>query len=305
MTLSPDDFKFYKQFLYEKSGYAITEEKSYLIETRLSSVIRDYGFSSLNHLTKALRSGSDQKIIKAAVDAMTINETLFFRDSRPFMQFKTTVLPALLKAREGRKSLRVWSAACSTGQEPYSVAMILDEALEKLSGWKTDILATDISDNALSHACNAKYNQFEIQRGLPIQMAMKYFRQEDQSWALKDNIRNMVRFESFNLLDRMDRFGTFDIIFCRNVLIYFDEETKRKVLQNLVKRMAPDGFLFLGGSETVIGLCPDLKLQQGCPGLYMTQSSVEMPKSVSVQAQIKPIIPLSKPVSEKEIGKVL
>jgi chemotaxis protein methyltransferase CheR len=301
--MTPDDFKFYKQFLYEKSGYAITEEKSYLIETRLSSVIRDFGFNSLDQLTKSLRTAPDPKLVRAVVDGMTINETLFFRDARPFQQLKSTVLPAVLKSRESKKSLRLWSAACSTGQEPYSVAMILDEALAKLPGWKTEILGTDISDNALTQARNAKYNQFEIQRGLPIQMTMKYFTQDGQSWGLKDIIRNMVRFEAFNLLDRMDRFGTFDIIFCRNVLIYFDEETKKKVLQNLVKRLAPDGFLFLGGSETVIGLCPELKIQQGCPGLYTVQSSSATSKVSNIQSPAKPIISTATPVNVA--GKVL
>lgn len=303
--MNGDDFKFYKQFLYEKSGYAITEEKSYLIETRLVPVIREYQFSSLEQLTKSLRSSSDQKLMRAVVDAMTINETLFFRDNRPFVQLKTAVLPAILKAKENKKSLRIWCAACSTGQEPYSIAMILDELLAKMSGWRTDILATDISDNALSQACNAKYNQFEIQRGLPIQMVMKYFSQQGQSWELKDHIRKMVRFETFNLLEKMDHFGTFDIIFCRNVLIYFDEETKKKVLQNLVKRLAPDGFLFLGGSETVIGLSSELKKQASCPGLYAVERSHDAAKIAPVQLQAKPIKSSIKSLSEQERGRVL
>lgn len=271
--MNPDDFKFYKSFLYEKSGLALTEEKIYLLETRLMPVARDFGFGTLDVLTKGLRMATDPKLAKAVIDAMTINETLFFRDNRPFLQFKATVLPQLLNARANRKSLRFWSAACSTGQEPYSIAMVLDEILVKQPGWKTEILATDLSDNALAQARAARYNQFEIQRGLPIQMAMKHFSQDGQTWQLKEAIQKMVRFESFNLLDKMERFGTFDVIFCRNVLIYFDEETKKRVLAGLAKRLAPDGFLFLGGSETVIGLCPDLKMQPGCPGLYTLQSS--------------------------------
>lgn len=300
--MNGDDFKFYRQFLHEKSGLALTEEKIYLLESRLTPVVRDYGFASLEQLTKALKSAPDSKLVKAVIDAMTINETLFFRDAKPFMQFKTIVLPAIIKARENKKSLRLWSAACSTGQEPYSIAMILDEALAKQNGWKVDILGTDLSDNALSQACNAKYNQFEIQRGLPIQMTMKNFIQEGQNWTIKDNIRNMVRFESFNLLDRMDRFGTFDIIFCRNVLIYFDEDTKKKVLQNLVKRLAPDGFLFLGGSETVIGLCPELKIQQGCPGLYTIQSGETSKIPATNPVQVKSALGTAPPI--KIIGKV-
>lgn len=299
--MNSEDFKFYKQFLYQKSGFSITEEKTYLIETRLAPIVRDYGFSSLELMTKALKNTPDPKLVRAVVDAMTINETLFFRDSRPFQQFKASVLPAIIKARESKKSIRIWSAACSTGQEPYSIAMILDEVTTKIPGWKIDILGTDISESALSQACSAKYNQFEIQRGLPIQMAMKNFVQDGQSWAVKETIRNMVRFEIFNLLDRMDRFGSFDIIFCRNVLIYFDEETKKKVLQNLMKRLAPDGFLFLGGSETVIGLCPELKMQQGCPGLYTIQTTSESSKVSTAQSAPKLS---SNAISPVKAGKV-
>ncbi len=266
-----DDFNFYKTFLKEKSGLALGDDKLYLLESRLNTVMRKWMFGNLEEMAKALRLTPDQKLIKEVVDAMTTNETLFFRDDRPFKHFRGTILPDMLKAREHKKSLRIWSAASSTGQEPYSIAMTIAETLAKPEGWHIDIQATDISETALAAARRAEYTQFEVQRGLPIQMAVKYFKQDGPVWKLNDKIRNMVKFENFNLLERMDKFGTFDIIFCRNVLIYFDEETKKKVLQSLIRRLAPDGYMFLGGSETALGLAPELKIISGCPGIYTVQ----------------------------------
>lgn len=272
--MNADDFLFYQKFLREKSGMALGNDKLYLLESRLTPVLRKWMFGNLEEMARALRLTPDKKLISEVVNAMTTNETLFFRDDKPFKQFRTLVLPDLMKAREQRKSLRIWSAACSTGQEPYSIAMSACEAIPKAEAWNIDILGTDISDTALAQATKGEFSQFEIQRGLPMQMTMKYFQQQGQAWKISDRIRSMVRFESFNLLERMEKFGNFDIIFCRNVLIYFDEETKKQVLQGLIKRLAPDGYLFLGGAESVLGICPDLKIQAGCPGLYTLQDTV-------------------------------
>ncbi len=270
--MNTDDFIFYKKFLQEKSGLSLSEDKIYLLESRLSPVLRKWMFGNLDEMTRALRLTPDRKLVIEVIDAMTTNETLFFRDDRPFRCFRSDVLPALLKLRDNKKALRIWSAACSTGQEPYSIAMTIHETMQNPENWRIEMLATDISETALAQANNGVFGQFEIQRGLPIQYVMKYFKQDGQTWKIVEKIRNMVRFENFNLLDRADKYGTFDIIFCRNVLIYFDEDTKRKVLQNLIKRLAPDGYLFLGGSETVINLCPELKINSGCPGLYTVQA---------------------------------
>lgn len=269
--MNTDTFLFYKKFLHEKFGLAIDEDKIYLLESRLSSVMRKWMFGNIEELTKALRTTPDMKLVTEVIDAMTTNETLFFRDDRPFKYFQTSVLPALFKARASRKSLRIWSAACSTGQEPYSIAMAIRETLPQLEGWNIEIFATDICETALGRATKGEFSQFEIQRGLPIQLAVKYFVQDGPNWKIADKIRNMVRFEKFNLLDRMDRFGTFDLIFCRNVLIYFDEDTKKKILGNMTSHLAMDGSMFLGGSETVIGLCPVLKNNPNCAGLYNLQ----------------------------------
>lgn len=278
--MNPEDFAYYKKFLYEKSGLSLTEEKTYLLLSRLTPVARKNGFEDLEAMSKSLRIMRDTKLEKQVIDAMMTNETLFFRDDKPFKQLRSAVLPAVIKSREGRKSLRIWSAACSTGQEPYSIAMTILETIPKPEEWNITILATDLSDVALAQAMRAEFNQFEIQRGLPTPMVMKYFKQSGNSWKVQDKVRDMVRFENFNLLDKMDRFPTFDIIFCRNVLIYFDEETKKKILDRLQKKLPPDGFLFLGGAETVIGICPDLKIYPACPGLYTPQAMTALTTNV-------------------------
>lgn len=268
MSMKPEDFVFYKKFLYEQSGLSITEEKTYLLESRLMPVARNNGFTDLESMTKILRTQPSSKLGKQVVDSMTTNETLFFRDDRPFKQFREVVLPNILKGRENSKTIRIWSAASSTGQEPYSLAMTICESFPQHQDWKIEILGTDLSDAALTRAKKGEFSQFEIQRGLPIQMVMKYFKQEGTVWKIHDKIRNMVKFESFNLLDKMDNFPVFDIIFCRNVLIYFDEPTKKKIIQNMMKKLSPDGFLFLGASETILGLCSEFKIHHSYPGLY-------------------------------------
>lgn len=276
MNMNPGDFDFYKKYLYEKSGLSIGEEKIYLLNARLAPLAKKWGFTSIDEMTKSLRTGLSKEMSREVVDVMTTNETLFFRDDRPFKYFKMNALPELLKAREGKKSLRIWSAACSTGQEPFSIAMTLADTIPAIQQWNIDIYATDISETALKKAQLGKFNQFEIQRGLPITMLMKYFVEDGHSWRISDQILKMVRFENFNLLNSMNALGTFDIIFCRNVLIYFDEPTKKKVLTSLIARMAPDGILFLGGAETALGLCPELKKIDGnCPSLYKLHTDNE------------------------------
>lgn len=273
MTMKQEDFLYYKKFLYENSGLSLTEEKTYLLISRLTPVATKNGFDSLEAMSRALRMSPDARLEKHVIDAMMTNETLFFRDDRPFKQLRSEVLPAVIKSRENRKILRIWSAACSTGQEPYSIAMTILEMLPRPEEWNITILATDLSDVALEQARKAEFNQFEIQRGLPTPMMMKYFQQNGSTWKIRDKVRNMIRFENFNLLHKMDKFPVFDIIFCRNVLIYFNEETKKKILSNLIKKLHADGYLFLGGAETAIGLCPDLKIYPACPGLYTLRSA--------------------------------
>jgi chemotaxis protein methyltransferase CheR len=201
---------------------------------------------------------------------MTTNESFFFRDSKPFELFQAETLPMLLRTRAQRRSIRIWSAACSTGQEPYSLAMILREEAAKLAGWRIEIVATDLSTEVLEKAKVGLYSQFEVQRGLPIKFLMKHFAQVSEMWQIDASIRAMVKFRELNLLEDLNPLGQFDVIFCRNVLIYFDQLTKRTVLERMAKLMPADGVLYLGGAETVLGVSEQFKPVPGQRGVYAT-----------------------------------
>ncbi len=272
------DFDLYKDLLKEKSGLTLTPDKSYLLDSRLTPIARKWGFDNLDAMTIAIRGVPKPDLIKDVVEAMTTNETSFYRDSKPFDQFRDIVLPHMLKNRSTKK-VRIWCAAASTGQEPYSLAMLLKENAAKLPGWSFEIIATDIDTNVLETAKKAEYSQFEVQRGLPIQMLMKYFDQRGDRWALKDDIKKMVQYKYFNLLESMASLGKFDIVFCRNVLIYFDRETKAKVLQNIAGLLPDDGFVFLGGAETVLGVTDAFKLMENTRGVYIKPNSTVAPVS--------------------------
>lgn len=267
------DFEIYKDLLYRESGLVVTPDKSYLLESRLTPVFKKWNLPSMDEMTMKLRALPDRQMVKDIVEAMTTNETSFFRDMKPFQLFEDTMLPHMIKTRGTKKTLRIWCAAASSGQEPYSLAMILKEKANLMPGWKFEITATDISDEILTTAKNGLYSQFEVQRGLPIQYLMKYFTQVNERWQLKDDIRNMVKFSNFNLLHDMSRFGMFDIIFCRNVLIYFDEKNKSQILDRMSTKLEKDGFLLLGGAETVLGLTDKLKLMPEKRGLYVHPDS--------------------------------
>ena len=268
------DFEVYGDLLKEHSGLALSPDKSYLIESRLNPVAKKWDFASLDAMTIALQGVPEKELVNDIVEAMTTNETSFFRDNTPFDIFRDDVLPILQEKRAAQKNLNIWCSAASSGQEPYSLAMILKE-LEPTSykGWRTSIKATDLSTEIIEQAKEGLYSQFEVQRGLPIQMLMKYFTQEEEKWRLKDEIRKMVEYGIFNLLDSMAGLGTFDVIFCRNVLIYFDDQTKADVLARMKNILTPDGFLFLGGAETVLGLTEAFKPLPGKRGLYVPDGS--------------------------------
>lgn len=263
------DFDLYKDLLYEKSGLVITQDKSYLLDSRLTPVAKKWNFASIELMTLQLRALPEQALIRDIVEAMTTNETLFFRDTKPFQLFENDVLKALMPLREKKKTLRIWCAAASSGQEPYSLAMTIKEKEHLLKGWKIEIVATDISEDVLDIARKGLYTQFEVQRGLPITHLMKYFVQVNEKWQIKDEIRNMVKFSYFNLLEDFTKLGRFDVVFCRNVLIYFDDKTKTTVLSKISKVLEPDGYLFLGGAETVLGLTDRFKLVPEKRGLYI------------------------------------
>ncbi|MCG8493620.1 MAG: protein-glutamate O-methyltransferase CheR [Sneathiellales bacterium] len=266
--MNSQDFQLLSKLVFDRSGLVLTEEKVYLLESRLVPLARQRGMNTLEDLANELRRGNDEKLKEEITEAMTTNETFFFRDTKPFDIFKETVLPRLLETRGSQKTLRIWNAACSTGQEPYSVAMLLKEEAAKMPGWRVEILATDISNEVLEKAKAGLYSQFEVQRGLPIQLLIKYFQQMGEMWQIDSSIRAMVKFQKTNLLDNLATLGNFDVIFCRNVLIYFDHETKGKVLSQMHKILASDGALFLGGAETVLGICDDFKPVSGLKGVY-------------------------------------
>jgi chemotaxis protein methyltransferase CheR len=215
------------------------------------------------------------------VEAMTTNETFFFRDKIPFEHFRDTIMPEVMKARAGRKGVRIWCAAGSTGQEPYSLAMCLKEMSAATSGWRIEIVATDLSQEVLEKSRSGIYSQFEVQRGLPIQMLVKYFKQTGEFWQVNPELRAMVQHRQLNLLHDFSSLGTFDIIFCRNVLIYFDQDTKINIFNRLAKSMEPDGFLVLGAAETVVGLTDVFKPYPERRGLYRPNAARGVPAAAA------------------------
>ena len=274
--MNVNDFEFIAQLLYQRSGLVITQEKAYLLESRLNPVARKWDLDGFEALIGAMRSKKDEQMLVDVTEAMTTNESFFFRDNRPFDQFKETVLPHLLEARKAQKKIRIWSAACSSGQEPYTLAMILKEEAAKMAGWSIEIVATDLSTEILAKAKEGLYSQFEVQRGLPITLLMKYFTQDGDKWRISDEIKQMVKYQPFNLLQSPSGLGTFDVIFCRNVLIYFDQETKGEVLGRMAKIMPDDGFLYLGGAETVLGISDAFEVIPGQRGIYRLTGASEV-----------------------------
>jgi chemotaxis protein methyltransferase CheR len=266
--MTGDDFDLLCRMLKERSGLVLTRDKAYLLESRLLPVARKRNMKSLDELIAALRGRPEGELLRDVVEAMTTNESFFFRDIKPFDQFRQFVLPQLLKTRAAKKSIRIWSAACSSGQEPYSLGMILTEEKAKMPGWTIDITATDLSTEILEKAQAGTYSQFEVQRGLPIQLLVKYFKQQGDRWQIDAAIRGMVKYRCLNLLDDFAAMGTFDVIFCRNVLIYFDQPTKTTVLERMSRLLAPDGFLYLGGAETVIGITDKFQSMPEQRGIY-------------------------------------
>lgn len=244
-------------FLLKSSGLSLDKEKKYLVEARLTPVIEQAGLSDLGELVTMIET--DRTLAKKVTEAMTVNETFFFRDRQPFDGFRNAILPELLKNRSRQRKIRIWSAACSTGQEPYSLAMIVDEEARNLAGWTVDIVATDIAETVLKKAKDGVYTHFEAQRGLPAQHLVRYFSKRKDNWVISQHIRSRVDFRQQNLMADFSALGQFDVIFCRNVLIYFAPDQKRDVLSRMAQRLSPDGFLVLGAAESVIGYSSEFK----------------------------------------------
>jgi chemotaxis protein methyltransferase CheR len=265
--VNSQDFDFITQLLRKRAGIVLTTDKMYLLESRLAPLARKEGLPSIDDLIQVVRSRRDERLITQVVDVMTTNETFFYRDKTPFDHLKEAVLPVLGQARRGQR-IRIWCAACSTGQEPYSIAMMLDQMPQMTGGVPVEIVATDISDRCLDRARQGLFTQFEVQRGLPIQTLMQYFTQQDDHWRISERMRQMISFRKLNLMDPVYNLGKFDIVFCRNVLIYFDAPTKAEVFERIAQTMNPGGFLLLGAAESVIGITQAFETAQDRRGLY-------------------------------------
>lgn len=266
--VNPGDFQILSDLVKVRSGLMLSEDKVYLLESRLMPLVRKRGMSGLDDLVGAIREGKDQTLPDEVTEVMTTNESFFFRDVEPFELFHTYVLPNLMESKADTKHIRIWSAACSNGQEPYTIAMILDDEAAKLNGWKVEIQATDISKGVLEKAKAGIYSQFEVQRGLPVQYLVKFFKETGRGWEIAPSMRAMVQFKEFNLLDDMTPLGKFDVVFCRNVLIYFDAPTKSDVMTRISQQMTEDAVMYLGGAETVLGICDKFRPVPNHHGIY-------------------------------------
>lgn len=266
--MTPLDYDFLRQALKEYSGLALGADKHFFLESRLLPLARQAGLSSVGDLVLALKTGRDATLMAAVVEAMTTSESFFFRDKTPFDHFRRLIMPALLAARRQSRSIRIWCAASASGQEPYSIAICLSEMASVIANWRIEILATDLSGAVLDRARQGLYSQFEVQRGLPIKLLVKYFTRVGELWQIAPELRAMVKYSRFNLLADFASLGTFDVILCRNVLIYFDQDTKSDVLRRLAETLSSDGYLVLGAAETAIGLCDRFEVMCDKPGLY-------------------------------------
>jgi chemotaxis protein methyltransferase CheR len=272
--VTPADYDYLRKLLKERSGLMLSSDKQYLVESRLTPLARKAGLASLGDLVGRLKT-PNEKLIVDVVEAMTTNESFFFRDKIPFDHFRETIMPSVLASRARDKRVRIWSAAASTGQEPYSIAMCLKEMKDRLSGWRVEIIGTDLSLEVLDKAKAGIYSQFEVQRGLPINFLVKHFTQNGDTWQIAPEIRAMVQYRQLNLLADFSHLGMFDVVFCRNVLIYFDQETKIGVLNRIARLLEPDGFLMLGAAETVVGLTEAFKPMPDKRGLYVPGKSAD------------------------------
>jgi chemotaxis protein methyltransferase CheR len=261
LKINPSELKFIAQYIYDISGIFLDASKSYLFETRLSSIAEELGCTSYQDLYNKAKRDPKKTIERQIIDAISTNETLFFRDKGPFELLQHKILPEIIDKRTPgspvlKTSIKIWSAASSTGQELYSIAIVIKELIPDLARYNITLLGTDISDNAVSQASYGKYNKFEIERGLPQKQLQRYFTLFGDSWKIKDEIRAMVNFKKLNLMLPFSALGKFDIIFCRNVAIYFTLPDRKKLFNKIADSLADDGFLVIGSTESLTGVCP-------------------------------------------------
>lgn len=269
--MTPQEIALVADLVRRRSGVVVDVDKTYLIESRLAPVARREGFPGVSGLIREIAERRDEKLIWPVVEAMASTETLFFRDRTPFDQLRNDILPVLARSRQD--PIRIWSVGCATGQEPYSLAMLVDEERSAHAGLKVDLFASDLSERCLEKAHSGLYTQFEVQRGLPSRLLIKYFEKIDDAWVLSPRIRQMVRWRRVNLIGDLKPLGQFDVIFCRNVLSAFDHSTRKTVLEQLALALTDDGFLMLGLNETVTGLTQAFRPVPGRRGLYVRNPS--------------------------------
>lgn len=262
MPISDTDFSFVRDLVYQQTAIVLEKEKNYLVEARLSPLARRHGFPSLNEMIAQMRSQPTNGLRWSAVEAMTTNETSFFRDVHPFDLLKKHVLPELIKRRATLRQLNLWCAAAASGQEPYTVLMVIRENFPELLNWKLTFVASDISKEMLDRCREGCFSQLEVNRGLPAPLLVKYFQKIGTEWQIKEDLRRMVDFRQLNLAQSWPPFPAMDVIFMRNVLIYFDIETKKTILARARKTLKADGYLFLGGAETTLNLDDSFKRVQ-------------------------------------------
>jgi chemotaxis protein methyltransferase CheR len=251
-VIHPDNYRFLQDLVYQGSGIVLNDDKAYLLEARLSSVARDHGATSINDLCALLRATREPGVRNRVIEAMTTNETYFFREPAQYDAIRNELLPMIREARGASRKLAAWSSASSTGQEAYSLAMMLLET--GFTGWNIDIVGTDLAPKVLNRAREACYAPMEVNRGLPAPLLVKYFRRKGLDWQLSENVRRLVRFESFDLRQSMRTFGPFDLVFCRNVLVYFDVPTRTRILRQMHSTMYRGAWLLLGTAETLCGV---------------------------------------------------
>jgi chemotaxis protein methyltransferase CheR len=269
--MSAHDTRLHRQLadlLHKHSGQQLMANRHWRVEMALKPVLRRHSIPDMQILSSLLATDGEAALVRECVEAMINNETCFYRDQANFALLTGPVFDSIREKRRTTKRLRIWSAACSTGQEPYSLAMYFAENPERWAGWSIQIHATDVSSSVLAQARKGRYSQFEIQRGLPVMLMLKYFTQEDTDWQLKDPIRKAVSFGSHNLLDRARAVGMFDVILCRNMLMYLCDDNRRQVLDNMADAITPDGVLMLGAAETVIGQTNRFEASREFRGFY-------------------------------------
>jgi chemotaxis protein methyltransferase CheR len=267
--MTDQDFDFIRKLVRDRSAVALEDGKQYLVESRLAPLVREQKLESIAELVALLRAPFSDGLQQQVVEAMVTTETTFFRDLHPFEALRKALIPDLVQKRQNQRCLNIWCAACSTGQEPYSLALLIREHFPQLAGWKVNILATDLSRDVLARARQGRYSQIEVNRGLPAALLVKHFRQHGTSWQIHEEIRGMIDFQELNLIRAWPALPRMDLVFLRNVMIYFDVEVKKTILGRMANVLQSDGYLLLGGAETTFNLNGSYqRLEQFKTGFY-------------------------------------